>query len=136
MSAANVTTHEDFDSFHEAEHDEALVIRDGRGDPWLAFQTEDGDWYAVRPRHEDDEPYSEHDPWRPVGLVEVESLRYPLHVVPVVSVLAHDVADRERQIKEQAWDEGYLAGDPHHRRGDPAAAPNPYRIARNSEASP
>jgi hypothetical protein len=29
--------------------------------------------------------------------------------------------------RARAWDEGYLVGDPHQRRGDPAEALNPYR---------
>lgn len=32
-----------------------------------------------------------------------------------------------RNTMAKAWAEGYLAGDPHQRRGDPAKALNPYR---------
>lgn len=32
-----------------------------------------------------------------------------------------------RAIKADAWDEGYAAGDPYHRRGNPDTARNPYR---------
>jgi hypothetical protein len=78
-------SYDDFESFSEAEHG-PVMIQDARFDPWAAFQTEDGDWLAVRARHEDDEPYSEHDPWRPVGPEEVEELRFPLRVAEVAQV--------------------------------------------------
>jgi hypothetical protein len=78
-------SYDDFESFSEAEHG-PVVIQDARFDPWVAFQTEEGDWLAVRARHKDDERYSEHDPWRPVGPEEVEELRFPVRVAEVAQV--------------------------------------------------
>lgn len=41
-----------------------------------------------------------------------------------------------RGIKAEAWGEGYLAGDPYHRRGNPESVANPYRepLADDGEA--
>lgn len=36
-------------------------------------------------------------------------------------------SDWLRRKLEAVWDAGYVTGDPHQRRGDPALAPNPYR---------
>ena len=37
------------------------------------------------------------------------------------------LAERERRIRADAWDEGRKAGDPYQRRGNPDEAQNPYR---------
>jgi len=37
------------------------------------------------------------------------------------------LAERERQIRADAWDEGRISGDPYQRRGNPDEAQNPYR---------
>lgn len=84
-------THEDFESFDAAEYDDTLIVSDGVGLIWTAFETEWGDWYAVRPRNEDDEPGPDGDRWRPVGLVDVEAMSFPLRCVR-----AHDAIHATR----------------------------------------
>jgi hypothetical protein len=81
---ANV--HEDMDSFWDAVYDDEVVIRDAERRIWLAWETENGNWYAVRPRSEDD-PERYGDPCRPVGPFPVENLSFPLHCVVAYKAL-------------------------------------------------
>ncbi len=48
-------------------------------------------------------------------------------------IAARDVV-RDRQIRADAWDEGFLVGDPWQRRGNPdeAMQHNPYRTTEES----
>lgn len=48
-----ITTDDDFEAWRDdAEEPSYLVYSEGM--PWIAYQTEDCDWYATRPAHEDD----------------------------------------------------------------------------------
>lgn len=79
-------THENIASFWDAAYDDEVVIRDARNRIWLAWETESGNWFAVRPRSEDDfEPLT--DTWRPVGPAPVVGLPFPLRCVVANSAL-------------------------------------------------
>lgn len=75
------TTHETLDDFLDAAYDQMMLIR-AEGDLWLGWETEDGDWYIVRPRHDEDDPGPEGDEYRPVGPASIEGLRFPIQVAP------------------------------------------------------
>lgn len=64
------------EEFYEAADSPEYAIRDAEYASWLAWGTEDGEWYAVRPPSEGDEP-TEADPFRPVGPVHLDSLPLP-----------------------------------------------------------
>jgi hypothetical protein len=82
--------YEDFDSFDAAQHD-AVIIQDARFDVWVAFQTDGGDWLAVRPRNEGEEPSGEDDDrWRPLGPEDVEGLSYPISVVETATAFGRE----------------------------------------------
>ena len=80
MSATS--EHETEDSFLESADHPEYAIRDGLFRWWLAWCTEDGDWYAVRPFSEDDGPRSDApDAYRPVGPMPLESVELPWRAV-------------------------------------------------------
>lgn len=86
--------HEDHDSFCAAEHTDQIIIRDRDGLIWQAWETEDGDWYAIRPRNDDDQPHGfDDDGWRPVGPDGIESLRFPLYVASADDALRPDTEE-------------------------------------------
>lgn len=64
-------THDDMDSFKEAGY-------------------EDDDWLAARPRDEDDESGPDGDEWRPVGLIGVETMPFPLRCAEANAALKSD----------------------------------------------
>lgn len=82
-NAARVWVHEDIDSLYDAEHDDHLLVRDAAHRLWLAWETEDGDWFAVRARDEDDSELNVDvgDRWRPIGPCPISLLHYPVTVV-------------------------------------------------------
>ena len=88
MTAA---THESADSFYEAIYDDVVLIHDRHGQFWLAWETENGDWFASRSRCEDDDRGPDGDPWRPVGPAPLDALPFPVRAtvarahLPVVS---------------------------------------------------
>lgn len=70
-------THDTVEDFYDAVHTDILVVRAG-GEFWQAWETEDGDWYAARPRHEDDPEGPDGDRWRPIGPELIERLQFPI----------------------------------------------------------
>lgn len=68
---------ESMDDFLDRLWGDEVVIRDGSSRLWLAWETQDGDWLASRPRAEDDYAHSADDPWRPVGPEPIERLPLP-----------------------------------------------------------
>lgn len=76
----SISTVEELDAL---ELDGQACLRDANGELWIAFCTDDGDWYAVRPRGEDDgKSLDAGDPFRPIGPVLVE------HDVPIPWVVS------------------------------------------------
>lgn len=67
---------EDRDGFYEDADWPTYAIRDGEYQWWIAWGTEDGDWYAVRPPSEDD-PTREVDPHRPIGPTPLDHVSLP-----------------------------------------------------------
>lgn len=96
------TKHEGIDGFYTAEHTEMLIVR-AAGEAWLAWETEDGDWFAIRPRSEDDAEGSEEDRWRPIGPEPIESLNFPITVAPALA--AWEPSDCSREYSDAAWRE-------------------------------
>lgn len=78
-----MTQHETFEDFADQEYADQVLIRDHTGELWLAFETEWGDWLAVRSRGEGDVEVAEPDRWRPVGPDSVEGLAFPIEAVEV-----------------------------------------------------
>lgn len=72
----SVKIYETAEDFCEDADWPTFAVRDAEYRWWLAWSTEDGDWYASSPPHEDD-PLPEGDPYRPVGPVALESLALP-----------------------------------------------------------
>ena len=85
----NATTHETFSHFLDAAHDDLLIIR-SCGELWLAWETEDGEWFAVRPRSDEDQDGPDGDRWRPVGPTPVESMTFPLVAVRLGELFSHE----------------------------------------------
>lgn len=71
------TLHHTSEDFYDAIYGDTVTIRDGIARLWLAFESEDGDWFAVRPRHEEDGRGSEKDPWRPIGPLPLDKVPLP-----------------------------------------------------------
>lgn len=69
--------HESIDSFLGVFYGDHVVIRDRASCLWLAWESENGDWYASRSRAEDDGAFSADDPWRPIGPEPIEHLPLP-----------------------------------------------------------
>ncbi len=76
--------HETIEDFYAAEHTELMVVT-AAGDIWLAWETEDGEWWVTRPRHEDDAEGPEGDKQRPVGPSPLESLPFPIQCAPALA---------------------------------------------------
>lgn len=69
--------HDTIEDFYASEHGDFMTVV-AEGEVWLAWETEDGDWWAFRPRHEEDRDGPEGDRFRPVGPTPLESLRFPV----------------------------------------------------------
>lgn len=87
-----MTRHINADSFYEAEYGEEVLLRDRHHEHWLAFESDWGDWWAVRPRSEDDDVPDEGKRWTPIGPVSVEILPFP-----VVAVKVHDALKDDKE---------------------------------------
>lgn len=66
-------------------------------------------------------PYTEED------LEAAEKRGRAVGAANAVRNMQSTLGEAIREQREIAWDEGYLAGDPYHRRGDPLSSDNPYR---------
>lgn len=82
-----IATFETEEEFIEANLSDTQVLRDAVGDTWLVWPGED-DWYAVRPRNEDDPNGPDGDGARPVGPELIESIPFPVTALDVHTVLA------------------------------------------------
>lgn len=95
LSGAKVATYETVEDFYEAADEAEYAVRDADCAWWLAWCTENGDWYAVRPLSEDDEgPSGEEaftDPVRPVGPVHMDDLTAPILTAALDTIAASDV---------------------------------------------
>lgn len=89
------TLYRNAEDFCAAEIGDQTTIRDGYGRLWLAWETEAGDRWAVRPRDEDDVAHSADDPWRPVGPERIEHLPLPW----LVQVPAYQSDDEIEQAR-------------------------------------
>lgn len=94
------TTHNTPEEFYDAVHDDMLVIR-SVGEHWLAWEDEDGDWFAVRPRSDEDVRGPGGDRWRPVGPTLVEALTFPITVAYVHE--AFDAARLAKAHSDASW---------------------------------
>lgn len=96
-----VVDEDSYEQLFEILDDEA-VLRDGDGRVWLAWGTEDGEYWAVRPRDEDDGKSAD-GAWHPVGPVSIEGLPYPWLVVwpavPYYGPTAEETAAAEATIE-------------------------------------
>lgn len=79
--------HENIESFHEAEYSEHMIVL-AEGDLWLAWESEDGEWWVTRPRHEDDAAGPEGDPSRPIGPSPLDGLQFPIRCVSALAGFA------------------------------------------------
>ena len=80
MELNDVAEFKTMDDFYAAEYDDWVVIRDAKHDVWLACESDHGDWWAVRPRGEEDDHLHRYDQDRPVGPLLVETLWFPIKV--------------------------------------------------------
>lgn len=87
-------------SFEEAIYGDMVVLEDDSKRAWLAWESEDGEWYASRPRDEEDAPGPEDDRWRPIGPMGLCEVPFPVRAVRLadVSPLLQRVADLEVEL--------------------------------------
>lgn len=88
-------THETIEDLYEAVHGDQLLML-AQGEFWIAWETVDGDWFAVRPRHEDDPEGENGDRWRPVGPVKLEEISFPVTVVEACDAIGGAVEPKAR----------------------------------------
>ncbi|MCQ9367365.1 hypothetical protein NQ036_03770 [Brevibacterium sp. 91QC2O2] len=93
--------HQTIESFLDAAHSDQLLMRSG-GEVWLAWETEEGEWFAARPRNEDDPVIVTGDRWRPCGPTLVEDLKFPIEVVEATAAFnaQRAINDLNRRTKE------------------------------------
>lgn len=76
------TTFETEDEFLESDLSDTQVLRDADGNVWLAWPGED-DWYALRPRSEDEPKGPDGDEPRPIGPEPLDSVPFPVIALDV-----------------------------------------------------
>lgn len=86
------TTYEDFEALCDAEPGDLLFLRAHLGRHWMAWADQDGEWWAIRPRDDDDEPAPAGDEWRPIGPVDVEQLTFPIQCRPAHAAFRPEIA--------------------------------------------
>lgn len=124
MSKATATF-ETEEEFTTAEPCDIHVLRDSTGEVWMTWDTEDGDWYAIRPRNEDDPKGRNGDVARPVGPTPIGNIPFPVAVIDVHKALPKGYAADTRpyypdeyelsdsyaglseDVKSKSYDEAY-----------------------------
>ncbi|MDS2172503.1 hypothetical protein Q7C18_07345 [Nesterenkonia sp. CL21] len=79
--------HDNLDDFLEAVYTDYLAVRDSTGQWWQSWESEDGEWYALRPRNEEDPEGPTGDRYRPVGPIYLERLAFPIQCVVLADAL-------------------------------------------------
>ena len=82
MQTTEITTDEQLNAFLEDAPAEMYFVTDGTDHAYVAFNSEDGDWYATRPAEEDEQVDGRYPPGVTTTL---DALTLPLTVQPTAA---------------------------------------------------